>query len=360
MGAHSVGTGSGPLPIVAAAREACAACPYFSVCPLAPLFMQVEAPRGERKVHPHARTLDLFLRRLRAETPTFERDLLGLMNGEDEGLALISGCLLATQYWDEPDRLARLLETIQSRAARGSAPRELSKLEEQLQRAAAIGQHQTVPSLLRGTFRLHRPDREVSTYEAIRLLSRLIDGESPAIWWNEAVAEEDRPAFEASFALRDKSGDGEESQHSTGSLDLFFSARAPGRSVVFYYRRDGLSGKQALVPVESVRADSLLKRMVKVFDTDQKKTHRLFAKICRSLNNGYRQLDKKMLWVGLKQLDKEHLVVLAMYAPRLARFVEKRAEFPGLYRLVKFLHLNVADDGPDGDPSHAKVYERRA
>jgi hypothetical protein len=46
-----------------------------------------------------------------------------------------------------------------------------------------------------------------------------------------------------------------------GSIDLFFTARAGGRSAVFYYRRDASSGKQALVPAESVRADSLLKRM---------------------------------------------------------------------------------------------------
>src|SRR5205807_7169212 len=131
-------------------------------------------------------------------------------------------------------------------------------------RAAALTQDPAVPPLLRGAFRLRRPDREATAYESMRLVARLIAGETPAVWWNEAVLPEDRPAFESSFAMRDRSGADESSGQ--GSLDLFFSARSGGRSAVFYYRRDAMSGKQALVPVEAVRADSLLARLVKGFD----------------------------------------------------------------------------------------------
>ncbi len=346
---------------IAAAREACGGCPYFAVCPLAPLFLQAEAPPGGRKAHPHGRSLELYLERLRRVSDNHERDLLAAMNGEDEGLGLVAGCLLATEHWGETKRLRRLLEAMNAKfppGRRGGEGRLLTQLEEQLQRAAAISQDPAVPPLLRGSFRLRRPDREVTAYEAVRLVARLLAGETAARWWMEAVHEEDRAAFEASFALRDKAA-GDESHSGGGGLDLFFSARSGPRSLVFYYRRDGATGKQALVPVEGVRADSLLKRMFKVFDTDRKKTHRLFAKMCRGLNNGYKQLDKKLLWEGLKRLDREHLVVLALYAPRLAKFVEKRAEFPGLYRLVKFLHVNVADD-ENGIPAHVKVFERRA
>jgi hypothetical protein len=339
---------SAALPVIQAAREACPACPYYAVCPLAPVFLQTEAPRGERKPHPHGRTLEMFLSRGRTSSANFERDLLGAMSGADEGLALIAGCLLAQQHWDEPARLVSLLETINDRAARAagrsSERRELTPLEEHLQRAAALLQHPDVPRLLSAEARLKRPDREVTVFEAMRLMSRLIAGEPPATWWLNAVHPDDRPAFEASFVMRDK-GAGDDSL-TAGSLDLFFSARAGSRSLVFYYRRDAATMKQALLAVTSVRADSLLKRLFKVFDTDRKKTHRLFGKICRGLNNGYKDLDKKMLWEGLKQLEREHLVILALYAPRLGKFVEKRAKFAGLYRLVKFLHLNVESEAP--------------
>jgi len=358
QGAAPSGISGNALPILMAAREACPACPYYNVCPLAPVMLQAEARPGERRPHPHGRTLELFMARLRKASEFPERDLLAAMSGEDEGLALVSGCLLAVANQADPSKLRILLESINARAARSEKVRLLSTFEEHLQRAAALAQDPGVPSLLRGPFRLRRPDREVTAYEALRLIARLVAGESPALWWLEAVHEEDRPAFEASFVVRDRTP-GEDSATGPGSIDCFFTARAGGRSAVFYYRRDSESRKQALVPAEGVRADSLLKRMFKVFDSDARKTHRLFAKLCRGLNNGYKTLDKKMLWEGLKSLEREHLVVLALYAPRLAKFVEKRAQFRGLYRLVKFLHMNVADD-ENGIPAHVKVFERRA
>jgi hypothetical protein len=320
--------------------------------------LQAEAPPGERRSHPHGRTLELFLARLRKASEAPERELMAAMGGEDEGLALVSGCLLAVANQQEPQKLRVLLESINRRTQKTEAARRLSSFEEQLQRAALLAQDPGVPSLLRAPYRLRRPDRELTAYEALRLIARLIAGENPAVWWMEGVHPDDRPAFEASFLVRDRTP-GDDSSAGPGSIDAFFSARAGGRSAVFYYRRDGASRKQALVPAEGVRADSLLRRMFKAFDTDARKTHRLFAKLCRGLNNGYKSLDKKMLWEGLKALEREDLVVLALYAPRLAKFVEKRAQFPGLYRLVKFLHRNVAED-EDAIPAHAKVFEHRA
>lgn len=365
--------------MIADARAACPGCPYLGVCPVAPLFIQTEAPPGGRKPHPHGKTLALYLERLRAVSPRPERELFEAMGGPEEGAALVAGCLVSQAYWDDPDPIRRLLEGIN---ARGPQARLLAPFEEQLQRAAALIQDPAVPPLLRGRFRLRRPDREVTAYEAVRLVSRLLGGESPAVWWHDAVLPDDRGAFEASFQLREKelSGAPDESASGRGSLDLFFTARAGGRSAVFYYRRDG-SGKQAIAPIESVRPDSLLKRVFKVFDSDAKKTHRVFAKIARFLNNGYKGLDKRMLWEGLKRLEREQLIVLALYAPRLAKYIEKRAKFPGLYRLTKFLHQNVADEpeeerkksrdskdaGDGGLPpatrsaasSHEKIFARR-
>ena len=98
-GAHAAASGGGvsggALPILLAAREACPACPYYNVCPLAPVMLQAEAPPGERRPHPHGRTLELFMARLRKASEFPERDLLAAMSGADEGLALVSGCLLA-------------------------------------------------------------------------------------------------------------------------------------------------------------------------------------------------------------------------------------------------------------------------
>jgi hypothetical protein len=348
--------------VIASAREACQACPYVGVCPLAPLFIETEAPPGGRKPHPHGRTLALFLERLRSVSARPERELVEAMGGADEGAALVAGCLLAQHYWEEREPVRRLLEQIN---ARGPQARELSSFEEHLQRAAALLQDPAIPPLLRGRFRLRRPDREVTAYEAVRLVARLVGGEMPAVWWHDAVAAEDRPAFEASFQLREKDGgSSDESSSGRGSLDLFFTARAGKRSSVFYYRRDG-AGKQAIVPIEGVRPDSLLKRLFKVFDTDAKKTHRVFAKIARYLNNGYKGLDKRMLYEGIKRLEREQLIVLALYAPRLAKYIEKRASFPGLYRLTKFLHQNVADEETEDAEAprrtaHEKIFERRA
>src|SRR5438094_9378641 len=98
----SSGATAKALPVIAAAREACPACPYYAVCPLAPVFLQTEAPPGERKPHPHGRTLDLFLDRMRKSSDNHERDLLAAMSGEDEGLALIAGCLLPQQHFADP------------------------------------------------------------------------------------------------------------------------------------------------------------------------------------------------------------------------------------------------------------------
>jgi hypothetical protein len=332
------------LRIIAAAREGCSGCPYFAVCPVAPLFIQTEAPPGGRKAHPHGPMLGRALAELRRVSPHPEAELLAAMGGPDEGAALVSGCMLSQLFWDDPDPVRRLLEGIN---ARGPKARNLSTLEEHIQRAAALLQDPAVPPLFRGRFRLRRPEREVTAYEAVRLVTRLFGGETPALWWADAVAAEDRPAFEASFQMREK-GISDESASGRGALDLFFTARAGKRSAVFYYRRDS-SGRQAVVPIESVRPDSLLKRLFKVFDSDMKKTHRIFAKICRYLNNGYKGLDKRMLWEGLRSLDREQLIVLALYAPRLAKYIEKRAEFPGLYRLTKFLHQNVADETDTGE-----------
>ncbi|GIW71744.1 MAG: hypothetical protein KatS3mg102_1286 [Planctomycetota bacterium] len=342
---------------IAQARAACTGCPYHGVCPLAPLFLQAEA-RGERRPHPHAPVLAQHLAELRAVSERPERDLLEALGGADEGLALVAGCLLAVSCWQAPERLRRLLAGIRARG--GEEQRQLGPLEEQIVRAAALLQDPQVPPLLAARWRLVRGDREVTAYEANRLVTRLISGESPGRWWDEAVVEEDRGAFEASFVLREKDSM-DESASGSGALDLFFSARAGGRSAVFYYRRDG-HGKQALVPIESIRPDSLLKRLFKVFNTDRRKTHRLFAKIARYLNNEFGRLDKRMLWEGLKQLEREQQIVLTLYAPRLGKYIEKRARFPGLYRLAKFLHRNLTDKGypARGAPSHAKLYAERA
>ena len=81
---------------------------------------------------------------------------------------------------------------------------------------------------------------------------------------------------------------------------------------------------QAIVAIESIRPDSLLKRMFKVFHTDQLKTHRLFAKIARFLNNGFKGLDKKMLWEGLKQLSQEQQIVLGRAADQIHELAKHR------------------------------------
>ncbi|MHC4393347.1 MAG: hypothetical protein ACYS22_18800, partial [Planctomycetota bacterium] len=313
-----------------------------------------------------------YVDQLRLETDRVERELLEVLSSREEELQLIAGCLLAETFWDSPERLVRLLEGI---AAKGPMARKLTSFEEHVMRAAALLQDPAVPPLLRGRYQLRRGDREVSVYEAIRLVTRLIGGEMPAVWFTEAVAEEDRAGFEASFVLREKAGGGDragfeasfvlrekagggDESSVAGALDLFFSARARATSAVFYYRRGG-HGKQAIVAIDAIRPDSLLKRMFKVFHTDQLKTHRLFAKIARFLNNGFKGLDKKMLWEGLKQLTKEQQIVLALYAPRLGKYIEKRAKFPGLYRLSKFLHRNVTDKKDEGKAAHEKVFEQR-
>jgi hypothetical protein len=338
---------------IRSARAACPDCPYINVCPLGPLFLQSEARGGGRKPHPHADVLAAELARLERTSRHAERDLLEAMGGPDEELALVASCMLAVAMWDAPGRLVRLLEGI---ASKGEGDRRLSRLEQHLQRSASFLQDPAVPALLQNRSRLERPDREVTAHEAVRLVMRLIGGEVPGLWWDEAVVDADRGSFEASFVLREKGGL-DDSSTGSGAMDLFFSARAGSKSSVFYYRRDA-SGKQAIVPIESIRPDSLLRRLFKVFNTDRRKTHRLFAKIARFLNNEFRGLDKRMLWEGLKKLEREQQIVLTLYAPRLGKYIEKRAQFPGLYRLAKFLHRNLGDKKGEV-PSHRKLFDQR-
>ncbi len=351
-----------PQGVIASCRDACPACPYFAVCPVGPVFLEAEARPGERRRHPQGKTLGAFLERLRTVSSRWERDVLQAMADPDEGKALVAGCLLAEGLFDEPDRMHRLLEGLATRAghaASAAAPGDVvrggpgKRLEDQLLRASAFLQDPSAAPYLGAPFRLARPDREVTAYEAVRLTTRLLAGDlSPAEWWASAVHPDDRPAFEASFMLRDVPGEGR-------GLDLFFSARAGGRSSVFYLRRDA-EGKQAVVPIEGVRPDSLLKRVFKVFEGDARKCHRLFAKICRHFNNDFKRIDKRSLWEGLKQLPRDDMVSLSIYAPKLAKYIEKRADFVGLYRLVKFLHRTRAHgEDETATTAHANVYLHR-
>ena len=342
--------------LIAEARAACPACSYHAICPVAPLFLQTEAKPGERKRHPHGAVLRDYLERLAEGSPRFERDLLGALGGDDEGLALVAGCLLAEAFWAEPQRLRRLLEGI---AQRGPQARPLNAFEEQLIRAGALLQDPEVPPLLRGRYRLKRGDREVTAYEAVRLVTQLVGGETSTAWSTEAVATADRSGFDASFVLRgDDDVDGA-AGGTTGGVDLFFSARFGPHSSVFHYRRDG-RGEQSVVALEQMRPDTLLARLFDVFHTDRLRTHRLFAKICRFLNNTFKELDKKRLRAGLEHLEREQQIVLALYAPRLAKTIEKRARFPGLHRLAKFLHRSLADKDDAETSSHAKIFAQRA
>lgn len=337
------------LHLIKEARATCSACPLYHVCPLAPLFLQTNAlPRPE---HPHKRTLAAFLLRLRELTTEPQRQLLEAMASNDEPLALVASCMLAVSLWDNPGRLRQLLTSIRDKS---TTPRQLSPLENHLQRAGALLVDKRTTNLLVGTYRMHRGEREASVYEAMRLVTRLIAGEPPEVWLETAVSSEDRAGFNASFVLRQIGADAK-----TSSLDLFFTARAGSKSSVFYYRRSH-RGTQSINPISAIRPDSLLQRLFKVFDTDARKTHRLFAKIARYLNNHYRDLDKHKLWQGLQQLSREHQIILSLYAPKLAKFVEQRAQLPGLYRLTKFLHRHLRTTEAPEDSSHSKLFQDRA
>lgn len=345
-------------PVSKAVRRTCDAvcrqCELAAVCAMAPTFLRLGAGRGERRPHPSAEELSSVALVLRGSDPSCSRGLLKAMADPDPARAHAAGCLLASVWWDTPEKIVPFIEAIAEKAG-GKSPRPLASYEGQIVRVAALLQPPGLGALLSRPHPVGRAEdpEEVDAYGAIRAIASLLSRELTPAEWAGALEAADPLATRCSFVLREPD-EGE-------TLDLFFAARLGGKTAVFYLRRDA-AGDERLTSIDAVRVSSILARLFKVFDSDERKCYRLFAKICRYLNKHAEEFSAARLLEGFRSLTKDDLFVLAMYAPNLARLMERQLEWNGLYRLVKYLHnfKGVWPQEPGrASEAHAKVFSHR-
>src|SRR5205823_5547551 len=128
-----------------------------------------------------------------------------------------------------------------------------------------------------------------------------------------------------------------------------------------YFRRNR-DGEESIASVDKIRTDSLLYRAFRVFDSDEKKTWRVFKELCRHLNVRAGKMNAEQVLAGFERLSRADLLLLGLYAPALARAVGHFVSVEDYHLLVKFLYKLRAESGRRGGPrvpAHEKVAEAR-
>src|SRR5262249_814502 len=173
------------------------------------------------------------------------------------------------------------------------------------------------------------PDDEgrLFQYEAVAALAYLVGLRRPGTKWIAELEAGALGPFRATFATRDPGG---------GAIDLFFPYRRGKKGSYLYFRRDK-DGNESISSVDKIRTDSLLSRVFTVFDTDEKKTYRVFKEICRHLNVRAGRMNADQVLAGFEKLGRDDLLILGLYAPALARAVGHFLGVEDYHLLVKLL-----------------------
>lgn len=385
--------------VVAEYREACGACRYRRLCGFAPVAYQIERNReGEEVRHAHHRVLKAGVAKLE-KIPGWHKALLAIL-AEREKDALLAGCLLATAWAKTPHKMARLIEytaarcdvpTLREEARHekgkivsdeddgddddsadegdddddgpGRKPPGLGAIDPEKLRARMFrGQVLRAVCFGRSADELRRikdllvlaSDEEgrLFQYEAVAALTLLVAVRRPGDRWIQELESKALSPFRATFGARDAGG---------GAIDVFFPYRRGKRRSYIYFRRDK-GGGESLASIDKIRTDSLLYRSFLVFDTDEKKTWRVFKELCRHLNVRAGQMNADHVLAGFERLEKDGLLLLGLYAPALARAVGHFVGVEDYHHLVKFLYKLRAESGRRGGPrvaAHEKVAEAR-
>ncbi len=373
--------------IVGELREACGACRYRRICGFAPVAFQVQrVGGGESARHSHHAVLKAGVARLE-KVPGWHKSLLAVL-AEREKDALLAGCLLATAWARKPEKLARLVEYTASRCdveklreeQREEKPEAHSEDDEAddddrpgMPKLGAIDPEKLRARMFRGqVLRLisfaRDPDQlkhikdlfvlasddegRLFQYEAVAALALLVGLERGGDKWISELEAKALAPFRATFASRD-AGD--------GAIDVFFPYRRGKRRSYLYFRRDK-DGTQSISSVDKIRIDSLLYRTFKVFDSDEKKTFRVFKELCRHLNVRAGRMNADQVLAGFERISRDDLLLLGMYAPALARAVGHFIGVEDYHLLIKFLYKLRAESGRRGGPrvpAHEKVAPAR-
>lgn len=375
--------------IVGELREACGACRYRRICGFAPVAFQVRRSRdGEKARHAHHAVLKAGVARLE-RVPGWHKAILGVL-AEREKDALLAGCLIATAWAKKPDKLKKLVEYTATRCdvdklreeQREEKPHVHSEDDEpaggderpgvprfgsidpeklrarmfrgQVLRLVAFGREPDQLKMIKDLLVLSSDDEgRLFQYEAVAALALLTGLQRPGDKWIAELEAKALAPFRATFASRD-AGD--------GAIDIFFPYRRGKRRSYLYFRRDKQSG-ETIVSADKVRTDSLLYRTFRVFDSDEKKTFRIFKELCRHLNVRAGKMNADQVLAGFERLERGDLLLLGLYAPALARAVGHFLGIEDYHLLVKFLYKLRAESGRRGGPrvpAHEKIAEARA
>lgn len=371
--------------IVGELREACGACGYRRLCAFAPVKLQIEAHAAEqaggavaakKTKHRHAPVLDQGLARLAALDGPWERALARLLFGREKD-ALLAGCLLARAWRRDHAPLRALLAYTLERCEVERQKEELAAHGSDDATGLAPGQGVAPEVLQARMFRGHvlrlasffpdedvlvamqellvlAPDDEgrIDQLEAVAALALLIGRRLPGAKWIRALEKDAKGPFRATFAARDPGG---------GAVDLFFPYRRGKRRSYLYLRRDP-GQVERLTSVDKIRIDSLLYRVFLVFGPDEHKTHRVFKELCRHLNVRAGKFNANHVLAGFQRLSRDDLLLLAVYAPALARAVGHYLELDDLHQLVKLLYALRGESGRRGEAktsAHEQVVRRR-
>lgn len=353
-------------------RDLCGRCRYRRICGFAPVQYQIERGRDEKAKHRHHDVLEEGVRRLE-QVPGWDKALLAIM-AEREKDALLAGCLLATAWRKKPERLARLVEYTAKRCDVERLKEEAQEQSEaglqpgqgidpekirarmfrgQVLRTIAFAREESAIKKIRDLLVL-APDDEgrLFQYEAVAALAYLVGVKRPGGKWIEELESAALGPFRATFGARHPGGD---------AIDLFFPYRRGKRRSYLYFRRDR-EGKESVSSVDKIRIDSLLSRIFRVFDTDERKTWRVFKELCRHLNVRAGKMNADQVLEGFDKLPRDDLLLLGMYAPALARAVGHFTGVADYHHLVKLLYKLRGESGRRGGPRVAaweKVVDAR-
>ncbi|MEZ0229726.1 MAG: hypothetical protein ACAI25_13955, partial [Planctomycetota bacterium] len=375
--------------IVGELREACGACRYRRICGFAPVAFQIKrVHKGDDARHAHHRVLKAGVERLE-KVPGWHKAILSVL-AEREKDALLAGCLLATAWAKKPDKLKKLVEYTATRCdveklraeQREEKPHVHSDDDDhdgdddrpgipklgaidpeklrarmfrgQVLRLIAFGREPEQLKLIKDLLVLSSDDEgRLFQYEAVAALALLSGLQRPGDKWIAELEAKALAPFRATFASRD-AGD--------GAIDIFFPYRRGKRRSYLYFRRDKQSG-ETVISVDKVRTDSLLYRSFRVFDSDEKKTFRIFKELLRHLNVRAGKMNADQVLAGFERIERGDLLLLGLYAPALARAVGHFLGVADYHLLVKFLYKLRAESGRRGGPrvpAHEKVAEARA
>ena len=372
--------------VVGELREGCSACPYRRLCVFAPVKLQIDMASNKGARHGHVAFLKKGLARLSEVGGDWKGALVGMFTGREKD-ALLAGCLLAEVWRKEPARLRDLVEYTHERceverlkqelvddeappsteSGAGSASARLpaqpsgvdpKRLAERMFRgqviraASFLGDEEALRAMQTLLVLDRDEENRLAQYEAVGALALLIGRRLSGSKWIGSLERDASSPFRATFACRDPGN---------GAIDVFFPYRRGKRRTYLYLRRDR-GGQEYLSSIDKVRVDSLLYRIFIVFESDESKTHRVFKELCRHLNVRAGQYNANHVLEGFQRLKRDDLLLLAIYAPALARAVGHYLEVPDLHLLVKFLYQLRSESGRKGErhvPAHEKVVASR-